>query len=115
MQFIDKDKLIEVLKRIDGPTIDINILNGILETYGDTYFISNSEWELCKEGKKLETNICKSSTFNSEKITLIKDDNTCLHLGNGTITIESISNKKELPKWAQELTTGNVSEMRNIK
>lgn len=54
MQFIDKNKLIEVLKRIDGSTIDINILNGILETYGDTYYISNSEWELCKEGKKLE-------------------------------------------------------------
>lgn len=111
MQFIDKNKLIGILELINRESLDINDLNGILEMYGDTYYIENGEWALCEKGKKLEAN--PKIVLHDKEMVIPISGGAFLQIGNGEIKI--ISNKEELPQWAQELTTGNVNEMREIK
>lgn len=111
MKFIDTNKLIGILELINIESLDINDLNGILEMYGDTYYVENGEWALCEEGKKLEAN--PKIVLHGNEIMVSISGGAFLQIGSEEIKI--ISNKEELPQWAQELTTGNVSEMRKIK
>ncbi|ADZ20953.1 hypothetical protein BJV85_002093 [Clostridium acetobutylicum] len=52
MQFIKKDKLIKVIEKEEN-VLDINRLEEILDTYGDTYYVEGCNWELCKKGKEI--------------------------------------------------------------
>lgn len=51
--------------------------------------------------------------LNNEELVVAMNNGGYLLLTNRAIEI--IANKEKLPQWVQELTTGNVNEMRNIK